>query len=93
MRRTTIGAWLDRDAVAQPRDLRLLGPTITQVAWQIGHLALVARFGGVSLEIHIDILKTGIARGGWECGDHASVSNVHADLRLFGRSVPHELIG
>ena len=92
MQRTTVGAWLDRDVVAQPRDLGLLGPTITQVAWQIGHLALVARFGDVPLEIHIDTLKTGVASG----AGAVITPPFQTFTRTCGFSVdpiPHELIG
>jgi len=38
-------------------------PTMTQLAWQTGHLALFARYGGVPLWVRIDNLKTGVARG------------------------------
>lgn len=37
--------------------------TQTQLAWQTGHLALFARYGGVPLWVRIDNLKTGVARG------------------------------
>jgi transposase len=38
-------------------------PTMTQLAWQTGHLALFTRYGGVPLWVRIDNLKTGVARG------------------------------
>lgn len=34
-----------------------------QLAWQTGHLALFARYGGVPLWVRIDNLKTGVASG------------------------------
>ena len=34
-----------------------------QLAWQAGHLALFARYGGVPLWVRIDNLKTGVASG------------------------------
>jgi transposase len=37
--------------------------TMTQLAWQSGHLALLRRYGGVPLWVRIDNLKTGVARG------------------------------
>jgi len=37
--------------------------TMTQVAWQTGHLALFTRYGGVPLWVRIDNLKTGVATG------------------------------
>ena len=40
-----------------------VSPTMTQLAWQTGHLALFARYGGVPLWIRIDNLKTGVASG------------------------------
>ena len=38
-------------------------PTMSQLAWQTGHLALFARYGGVPLWVRIDNLKTGVAHG------------------------------
>jgi len=38
-------------------------PTMTQVAWQTGHLALFTRYGGVPLWVRIDNLRTGVAAG------------------------------
>ena len=38
-------------------------PTMTQVAWQTGHLALFARYGGVPLWVRIDNLRTAVATG------------------------------
>lgn len=38
-------------------------PTMPQLAWQTGHLALFARYGGVPLWVRIDNLKTGVASG------------------------------
>lgn len=40
-----------------------VSPTMTQLAWQTGHLALFQRYGGVPLWIRIDNLKTGVATG------------------------------
>jgi transposase len=40
-----------------------VSPTMTQVAWQTGHLALFTRYGGVPLWVRIDNLKTGVASG------------------------------
>jgi transposase len=40
-----------------------VSPTMTQLAWQSGHLALFARYGGVPLWVRIDNLKTGVAAG------------------------------
>jgi transposase len=40
-----------------------VSPTMTQLAWQAGHLALFARYGGVPLWVRIDNLKTGVASG------------------------------
>ena len=40
-----------------------VSPTMTQVAWQTGHLALFQRYEGVPLWIRIDNLKTGVASG------------------------------
>jgi transposase len=42
--------------------------TMTQLAWQSGHLALFARYGGVPLWVRIDNLKTAIARGAGPTG-------------------------
>ena len=36
---------------------------MSQLAWQSGHLALFARYGGVPLWVRIDNLKTGVAAG------------------------------
>jgi transposase len=38
-------------------------PTMTQLAWQTGHLALFRRYGGVPLWVRIDNLRTGVASG------------------------------
>jgi transposase len=38
--------------------------TMTQVAWQTGHLALFTRYGGVPLWVRIDNLRTGVSAGG-----------------------------
>jgi transposase len=40
-----------------------VSPTLTQLAWQAGHLALFHRYGGVPLWVRIDNLKTGVAAG------------------------------
>ena len=40
-----------------------VSPTMTQLAWQAGHLALFHRYGGVPLWVRIDNLKTGVASG------------------------------
>lgn len=40
-----------------------VSPTMTQLAWQTGHLALFQRYGGVPLWIRIDNLKAGVAAG------------------------------
>jgi transposase len=40
-----------------------VSPTMSQVAWQTGHLALFTRYGGVPLWVRIDNLKTGVASG------------------------------
>jgi len=40
-----------------------VSPTMTQLAWQTGHLALFHRYGGVPLWVRIDNLKTGVAAG------------------------------
>lgn len=40
-----------------------VSPTMTQLAWQTGHLALFTRYGGVPLWVRIDNLKTGVASG------------------------------
>jgi len=40
-----------------------VSPTMTQLAWQAGHLALFTRYGGVPLWVRIDNLKTGVASG------------------------------
>lgn len=40
-----------------------VSPTMTQLAWQSGHLALFRRYGGTPLWVRIDNLKTGVARG------------------------------
>lgn len=37
--------------------------SMTQLAWQSGHLGLFQRYGGVPLWVRIDNLKTGVARG------------------------------
>lgn len=37
--------------------------TMTQLAWQAGHLALFQRYGGVPLWVRIDNLKTAVAHG------------------------------
>lgn len=37
--------------------------TVTQVAWQTGHLALFTRYGGVPLWVRHDNLKTAVAAG------------------------------
>ena len=37
--------------------------TMSQLAWQTGHLALFRRYGGVPLWVRIDNLKTGVATG------------------------------
>jgi transposase len=40
-----------------------VSPTTTQLAWQSGHLALFARYGGTPLWVRIDNLKTGVRQG------------------------------
>lgn len=40
-----------------------VSPTMTQLAWQTGHLALFTRYGGVPLWVRIDNLATGVASG------------------------------
>lgn len=40
-----------------------VSPTMTQVAWQTGHLALFARYGGVPLWVRHDNLATAVAAG------------------------------
>jgi transposase len=40
-----------------------VSPTMTQVAWQTGHLALFTRYGGVPLWIRLDNLRTAVASG------------------------------
>lgn len=40
-----------------------VSPTMTQLAWQAGHLALFGRYGGVPLWVRIDNLKTGVRAG------------------------------
>jgi transposase len=40
-----------------------ISPTMTQLAWQTGHLALFTRYGGVPLWVRIDNLRTGVASG------------------------------
>jgi transposase len=40
-----------------------MSPTMDQLAWQSGHVALFTRYGGVPLWIRIDNLKTGVASG------------------------------
>jgi hypothetical protein len=37
--------------------------SLSQLAWQTGHLALFQRYGGVPLWVRIDNLKTGVAQG------------------------------
>jgi transposase len=37
--------------------------TMSQLAWQTGHLALFQRYGGVPLWVRLDNLKTGVASG------------------------------
>jgi transposase len=40
-----------------------LSASMDQLAWQTGHLALFARYGGVPLWVRLDNLKTAVARG------------------------------
>lgn len=40
-----------------------VSPTMTQVAWQTGHLALFGRYGGVPLWVRHDNLATAVAAG------------------------------
>ena len=40
-----------------------VSPTMTQLAWQTGHLALFQRYGGVPLWVRIDNLKTAVSAG------------------------------
>ncbi len=40
-----------------------VSPTMSELAWQTGHLALFHRYGGVPLWVRIDNLKTGVAAG------------------------------
>jgi transposase len=40
-----------------------LSPTMDQLAWQTGHLALFTRYGGVPRWIRVDNLKTAVASG------------------------------
>jgi len=40
-----------------------VSPTMTQLAWQTGHLALFRRYGGVPLWVRIDNLRTTVASG------------------------------
>jgi len=40
-----------------------ISPSMTQLAWQTGHLALFQRYEGVPLWIRIDNLKTAVAHG------------------------------
>jgi transposase len=57
-----------------------VSPTMTQLAWQIGHLALFTRYGGVPLWVRIDNLKTGVASG---AGGHAVITPA---FQTFARS-------
>ena len=62
-----------------------ISPTMTQVAWQTGHLALFARYGGVPLWVRIDNPRTGVARG---AGPSAVISPAFATFaRTCGFSV------
>lgn len=62
-----------------------ISPTMTQVAWQTGHLALFARYGGVPLWVRIDNLRTGVASG---AGPSAVISPAFATFaRTCGFSV------
>lgn len=40
-----------------------VSPSLSQLAWQSGHLALFRRYGGVPLWVRIDNLKTAVASG------------------------------
>jgi transposase len=40
-----------------------VSPSMDQLAWQSGHVALFRRYGGVPLWVRIDNLKTGVATG------------------------------
>jgi transposase len=55
-------------------------PTMTQLAWQTGHLALFRRYGGVPLWVRIDNLTTAVARG---AGPTAVISEA---FRTFARA-------
>jgi len=58
-----------------------VSPTMTQLAWQTGHLALFARYGGVPLWVRIDNLRTAVAAG---AGPTAVLAPAFA---LFARTV------
>lgn len=62
-----------------------VSPTMTQLAWQTGHLALFRRYGGVPLWVRIDNLKTGVA-----CGAGPSAV-VNPAFRTFARACGFEV--
>jgi transposase len=57
-----------------------VSPTMTQLAWQTGHLALFHRYGGVPLWVRIDNLATAVASG---AGPTAIISDA---FRTFART-------
>jgi transposase len=40
-----------------------MSPSMTQLAWQSGHVAIFTRYGGVPMWVRVDNLKTAVARG------------------------------
>jgi transposase len=61
-----------------------VSPTMSALAWQTGHLALFARYGGVPLWVRIDNLKTAVASGAGPTGVLTPAFQVFARTVGFG---------
>lgn len=57
-----------------------LSPTMDQLAWQTGHLALFTRYGGVPRWIRVDNLRTAVASGA------GPTAVLNAAFRTFARA-------
>lgn len=61
-----------------------MSPTMTQLAWQAGHLALFRRYGGVPLWVRVDNLRTAVATGAGPTGVLTPAFAVFARTVGFG---------
>jgi transposase len=61
-----------------------VSPTMTQLAWQTGHLAVFTRYGGVPLWVRIDNLTTAVASGAGPTAVLTPAFQAFAQMCRFG---------